>query len=180
MFYITHTEYTEYRKLLLSWTFVKSKNCLNLTSLYPYMFFTNSQTDTGTKIIFVLNVKARGAGGRMRVFSHEERITEESSISERRKNSVERRSNIFDLVWPLVSPQFVSAGWRTSWRRMLEVFEVVDVREAHLHELSSLPMPGWRNRAFTHKHVTNRRGETAACVCMSLYMREDKDRRREQ
>ena len=55
------------------------------------MSFTNSQTDTGTKIIFVLlNVKARRAGGRMRVLSHEEKITEESSISKGRKNSVER------------------------------------------------------------------------------------------
>ena len=78
----------------------------------------NSQTDAGTKIIFTLDVKRE----ELRVeYGHS--LTKGSRKSHQLvadERSLSKEPNIYDSVWPLVSSQFVSDGWRTSWRRMLK------------------------------------------------------------
>lgn len=121
----------------------------------------NSQTDAGTKIIFTLNVKRE----ELRVeYGHS--LTKGSRKSHQLvadERSLSKEPNIYDSVWPLVSSQFVSGGWRTSWRRMLK-FSRSPMWGAHLHERVSCQARGIA-RLYTSTYEREEKG-LFACACL--------------
>lgn len=121
----------------------------------------NSQTDAGTEIIFTLDVKRE----ELRV-EYGRSLTKGSRKSHQLvadERSLSKEPNIYDSVWPLVSSQFVSGGWRTSWRRMLK-FSRSPMWGAHLHERVSCQARGIA-RLYTSTYKREEKG-LLACACL--------------